>query len=62
MIAPMAQDDETSNPPQDRGPRVTIVTDMPVKFTVVKGEAALVHAFMGELIARIAMNDNEDEP
>jgi hypothetical protein len=58
----MAQDETESIPPKDRGPRVTILTNLPEKLPVIAGEAALIRAFLGDLVARIAVNDNEDEP
>lgn len=58
----MAQDDTESDPPQDRGPRVTIMTNLPEKLPPLPAEVALIRAFMGDLVARIAANDDEDEP
>ena len=50
---------ETS--PKARGVRVTILTDLPEKLPVIAGEAALIHAYLGELVARLAMNDNGED-
>ena len=58
----MAQDDQESDPPKVRGLRVTIHTNLPDKLPVLSGEVALIRAFLGDLVARIAVNDNEDEP
>jgi hypothetical protein len=48
--------------PKARGPRVTILTNLPEKLPVIEGEVALIHSFLGELVARLAVNDNEDDP
>jgi hypothetical protein len=48
--------------PKARGPRVTILTNLPEKLPVIEGEVALIHAFLGELVARLAVNDNGDDP
>jgi len=58
----MEQEDNPDDPPQHRGPRVTIITNLPEKLPDLPGEVALIRAFLGELVARIAVNDNEDEP
>jgi len=47
--------------PKARGARVTILTNLPEKLPVIAGEVALIHAYLNELVARLAMNDNEDE-
>lgn len=47
--------------PKARGARVTIITDLPERLPVIAGEAALIHTYLSELVARLAMNDNEDD-
>jgi hypothetical protein len=44
-----------------RGVRVTIHTNLPDHLPVLPGEVALIRAFLGELVARLAANDNGDE-
>jgi len=44
-----------------RGPRMTVLTNLPEKLPVIVGEVALIHAYLGELVARLAMNDNEED-
>lgn len=48
--------------PKARGARVTILTNLPEKLPVIEGEVSLIHAFLGELVARLAVNDNGDNP
>ena len=48
-------------PPKARGVRVTIYTDLPDKLPVMPGEIALLHSYLGELVARLAANDNGDD-
>jgi len=44
-----------------RGARVTIYTNLPQTLPVLPKEVALIHSFLGELVARLAVNDNGDE-
>jgi len=41
--------------------RVTIYTNLPETLPVLPQEVALIHSFLGELVARLAVNDNGNE-
>ncbi|MBL8642421.1 MAG: hypothetical protein JNK21_00700 [Rhodospirillaceae bacterium] len=41
------------------GPKLTVVTDLPDKLPVLPQEVALIRAYLPDLLARIAANDNE---
>jgi len=47
--------------PQARGPRLTILSNLPDTLPVIGGEVALIHAYLSELVARLAANDNGGE-
>ena len=51
-----------ANRPRHDGPTVTIHTDFPDRLPVLPGEVALIRSYLGELVARLTMNDNGDEP
>ena len=40
---------------------MTIVTNLPEVLPVLPAEVALIRAFLSDLVARIAVNENEDE-
>jgi hypothetical protein len=46
---------------QARRVQVTILTELPDTLPVLSSEVALIRSYLGELVARIATNDNGDD-
>lgn len=50
---------KTSEHVSAAGPKLTVLTDLPEKLPVLPQEVALIRAYLPDLLARIADNDNE---
>jgi len=50
---------KTSEHVLSSGPGLVVVTDLPEKLPVLPQEVALIRAYLPDLLARIAANDNE---